>query len=697
MLTVSLLWAENPKNALVLSGGGARAFAHLGVLKALEEANWYPDLVVGTSMGAIIGAMYCSGLSSDEIYHYLKKINWNEILTKKRYRDIESISKKNIDIPAIFSLKIDEDFNIRYPRYILSTQGMAERIMRVTLGPQYYSEGNFDSLAIPLRVVATNIRTGKPVVFNSGNLPKVLSGSAAYPIVLSPVELDSMLLVDGGLTNNVPCDVAKKEGANFIVAVNMSSKIANQETDLSTTAYVDQTINTLAYYSDTRNLHLADLLITPQVGEIFSTDFDSIDVLREIGYREAKKKINQLLPSESLRDTNYYKNSIAALKEKKIRDIHFFNDGITKKHVVQRELEIKQGQELNLRKARNSVTNLYSTGIFNNVDLSIQKAGRDSVDLGFYLTEKPGGLINFSANYNNEENASALISYRMMNMFGIGLINNFSLHFNEYDQKFSADLILPRIFKTILTNSINFHLWKKHYPIYQNNDLITRNVVRRAGVTGDIGIQVRRFGMTSVGLKQEYLYIEKNDATGIASGKTNITKIIGKIAVDNTNDYDLPTKGNKNIIIYEQSLKNENLKPYLKVSVSTKNYETYSDVTYSTFLHFGYLSSAPYYFEKFTLGGQNSFPGLHLFEEWGNMLFVTGMGFRFPLTKGIYTNLETKVGTVRDDLTGFDLSDFNWGIQFGILVPTPIGSVRADYGANIEERHMFYLSLGHDF
>src|SRR6056297_87915 len=256
--------AKNTQNALVLSGGGARAFAHIGVLKALEEAGWYPDLIVGTSMGAIIGAMYSCGKTPDQIYRYLRQTRWDEILTSKRYRDIELISKKMIDIPSIFTLKIDDNFNIHYPKYILSTQGVSERILPITLGPEYYSNSNFDSLAIPLRIVATNIKTGKSVVFKKGNLPKILAGSAAYPIVLSPVELDSMLLVDGGLSNNVPCDVAAKENADFILAVNMSSKISDQS-QLSATAYMDQTINTISYYSDTRNLHLADILISPEI------------------------------------------------------------------------------------------------------------------------------------------------------------------------------------------------------------------------------------------------------------------------------------------------------------------------------------------------------------------------------------------------------------------------------------------------
>jgi outer membrane protein insertion porin family len=387
------------------------------------------------------------------------------------------------------------------------------------------------------------------------------------------------------------------------------------------------------------------------------------------------------------------------LREKIIRSIQFENTGTTKKHVLRRELELKENKEWNLKKARRSVTNLYSTGIFNNVNLSVSECCRDSIDVVIDLIEKPGGTLNFSANYNNELNASAMISYRMLNLFDLGIVNNFSFLFNEYKQKFSVDLISPRIFETILTNSMNFHTCRTKFPIYLENEKITENTVRQLSMSVNLGLQIRRIGLTSVGINQVFFDVNENNTAipVIKSSRYNVTRLVARIDVDNTNDYDLPTRGNKNSILYEQSLKNENLEPYFKFSATTRNYETYDNITYSTLLHFGYLSLAPYYFEKFSLGGQNSFPGLNLYQRWGNMVFVSGMALRFPVTKGIYTNLQFKVGNVWDDLQEFKLTDFNWGAQFGLIVPTPIGAIRMDYGANLEGLHAFYFSIGHSF
>ncbi|MCK4716101.1 MAG: patatin-like phospholipase family protein, partial [Candidatus Marinimicrobia bacterium] len=219
------LFAKEEKTALVLSGGGARGFAHIGVLKALEEIGFYPDMIIGTSMGALIGALYSSGNSSREIENYVRNTKWNKLFSPKPYRDIEFVTQKISDLPELFTVKFDENFNVIFPTNLLPTQQLQERIFQIMVYPEYASKGNFDSLAIPFRAVATDITTGQTVVLKDGSLTKSITASSSFPIVFAPVAIDTFLLVDGGLTNNVPSDVAVEMGATFIVAVDVTSKI----------------------------------------------------------------------------------------------------------------------------------------------------------------------------------------------------------------------------------------------------------------------------------------------------------------------------------------------------------------------------------------------------------------------------------------------------------------------------------------
>jgi len=229
LIVVSNLgFAENrPKTTLVLSGDGARGFAHIGVIRALEEIGFYPDMIIGTSIGALVGGLYASGNTSVDIENYVRHTKWNKLFSPQPYRDIEFVSQKIMDLPELFTLKLDEQFNIIFPKNLLPAQKLQERIFQVMVYPEYASGGDFDSLLIPFRVVASDIKTGRPVVLKQGSLGKSIVASSAFPIILAPVPIDTFLLVDGGITNNVPADVAVNMGADFIITVDVTSKITN--------------------------------------------------------------------------------------------------------------------------------------------------------------------------------------------------------------------------------------------------------------------------------------------------------------------------------------------------------------------------------------------------------------------------------------------------------------------------------------
>src|SRR6056297_1756879 len=288
------LFGQPLKTALVLSGGGARGLGHIGVLKVLEENNYQPDLIVGTSMGAIIGGLYACGVPVDQIEKKVREIDFNTLLSDHNYKGIELASQKLVDFPALMRMDIDKNLNLNFPKYLFTTQTIQDELMPFTIAGQYYSNGNFDSLAIPLRIVATDIRSGQSVVFQKGNIARLMAASSAMPFLFSPVELDSMNLVDGGLTNNVPCDIAQEMGADFIITSDLTSRKADIHNDPTPSRYFEQTINTLAYLSDTRNLHLSDIYIRPEIEQMSSTDFGKIDSLIECSYREAKKYIQKI-------------------------------------------------------------------------------------------------------------------------------------------------------------------------------------------------------------------------------------------------------------------------------------------------------------------------------------------------------------------------------------------------------------------
>lgn len=686
--------------ALVLSGGGARGLAHIGVIRALEEIEFYPDLVVGTSIGAAIGALYACGYSSTEIEDIVKSVKWDEILSLDPYREIELISQKASSLPPIFSLRFDEKLNITFPKNLLPMHGLYELIFRNTIHSEYTASSDFDNLAIPFRAIATDIKTGKMVILERGNLAKAVAASSSYPFVFAPVTVDSFLLIDGGLTNNLPCDVAKGMGSKFIVASDMTSRVVPLDYDIDLMTFLNQTINTMSFFSDTRNIELADVLIRPDIDFISSSDFDSIDVLIQKGYEETKKHLEKIKPysKENLSYRNFLENAEKSLENTRIREIKFVNNKATREFVLTREMEIAEGDTWDIEAVIKSMRNLISTRLFNNVNISIEQVSRDLIDLIVELEEKERTLFSFGARYDTEKEARAFISMQYRNFLGSGINNNIYLIASEQYRKLGWDFRVPRIFTTNLTNNISLFQEYENIPIYQNSERVAFGEFSRTGFEANMGFHLKRVGLTSIGLKYEHVNVSDNSTLNIVEETYDYGSILLHILVDDTDDYDLPTCGRANNILYEHSISADEFKHFDRVFVESTNYETYNDIhTFYTNIRLGYLSSALSFYERFRLGGVNSLPGYHQDELWGNILLAAGLGYRVPIASGLYLNALCIFGNVWNNLESFNWPDIKMGIDLGLLMPTPFGPITVDYGFNFSGENLLYLSIGHKF
>lgn len=703
LFQLNILTAKETKTALILSGGGARGFAHIGVIKALEEIGFYPDMVIGTSIGALIGALYASGHTAQQIENYVRNTKWRSLFSPQPYREIEFVSQKLTDLPELLTLKFDENFNIIFPTNLLPAQQLQERIFQVTIYPDYLSQGNFDSLAIPFRAVATDLKTGKQVILQKGNLAKTIAASSSFPIILAPVVMDTFLLVDGGLTNNVPCDVAVEMGATFIVAVDVTSKITSIPRKVDLVSYFNQALNTLSYPTDTRNLYLADILIHPDIEEFSSADFNAIDSLVDRGYRATLDYASELrLHADSSNwKPNYLHNAINKLNQTTIHSIKYSGNNVTRPYVIRRELLLKPGDLWNSAYAKRSLKNLFSTGLFQSVYLSLEEYSADSAILNVEVEEDERAIFTFGARYDSEKKASAFIAAKYRNLFGIGIDNQISLIVSDQIRKFEIDSRTTRILNTTFTGFTSLYHKYEDIPLYHEGQRSGYGEFYRLGLETNAGVQIRRVGLTAVGLK--LLHTEIPDSLGIGNFMIkkevyNTGSLLLRILVENTDDPDIPRRGRKNNILYEHSISEDNLKQYDRISCESTVYETFhGQHTFATIINFGYLTSALSYYERFRLGGVNSLPGYHQDEFWGNLMLALGIGYRTPLTKGSYFCFQAMTGNVWNNFSDFNWQQMRVGARAGILIPTPLGPIAIDYGVNFKNYGLLYLSVGHYF
>ncbi|MCL1038296.1 patatin-like phospholipase family protein [Shewanella submarina] len=287
---------DRPKIGLVLSGGGAKGAAHIGVLKVLEAYHIPVDYVAGTSIGAFVGGMYALGYSSTEIETIMMGTDWakgySDTIPRQdlSYRDKQFRDQYNIPINVGYS-----DDQVKVPSGLLQGQTMSMLLRNATnLVPEYT---NFDDMAIPYRAVATDLVTSKAFVLSKGSVVVAMQASATVPGALQPAEVDGTLLVDGGIANNMPVDVVKAMGADIVIAVDIGSALVGKDQLNSTVAVLNQLSTMLTNASTERQVGLLsdrDILIRPDVGEMSTTDFAIMPKVLPLGITAALEFHNQL-------------------------------------------------------------------------------------------------------------------------------------------------------------------------------------------------------------------------------------------------------------------------------------------------------------------------------------------------------------------------------------------------------------------
>jgi len=278
---------SRPKIGLVLSGGGAKGAAHVGVIRVLEEYGIPIDYITGTSFGSLVGALYTAGYTPDEMEEIILTMDWDSFKGDQLAREHSSIVAKGQHEKYFVSLGLDENFNLKFPKGVFGGTDFYLKLKTLL----WRTEGitDFDDLPIPYRAVATNLNTGERYVVGEGDLAKAAFMSMAIPTILDPVEENGEFYVDGGLVQNLPVQEVIEMGADIVIAVDITAD-ATVITDDSTLLEVIDKMTT--YRSEEQfklATELADILIVPDVKDHSTADFTGLDVLIEKGESEARK------------------------------------------------------------------------------------------------------------------------------------------------------------------------------------------------------------------------------------------------------------------------------------------------------------------------------------------------------------------------------------------------------------------------
>jgi len=386
---------SRPRIGLVLSGGGARGLAHVGVLKALEHAHVRIDAIAGTSMGAIVGGLYASGMTADELETELRRIDWDALFAPRVARPYLSQRRKEEDFEIATGLEFGvHDGQLSAPQGALSSRGLELLLRRLTLPVRHVDD--FDKLPIPFRAVATDMETGKPVILSHGDLAIALRSSMSVPGVFAPTEVDGRLLGDGGLVDNLPVDVARAMGVDVVIAVNIGTPLSGRESLSSVVGLTEQMIAILTEQNVERSiatLKPADLLLHPDLGQLTSGDFGRVDELIRIGDTYAEAQAARLAAYASP-DPEYAQWAAAhaqpAMEPTPLLAIGFAGSLQTNPGRFEAKLQSQAGELFDTNKAEADARRLAASGDYTRADYRLVQ-GPAGETLMFDLQDKPWG------------------------------------------------------------------------------------------------------------------------------------------------------------------------------------------------------------------------------------------------------------------------------------------------------------------
>ncbi|MCC6132881.1 MAG: patatin-like phospholipase family protein [Acidobacteria bacterium] len=364
--------SPGPRVGLVLSGGAAHGLAHVGVLKVLEEMRVPVDVVAGTSMGAIVGGLYASGMSPAEMEHLLLSIDWDDLFDDRPARSTLSFRRKQDDILNYIDLEMGiTKRGIAFPSGLVAGQKLAFLLKMVTLGT--VGVPDFDHLPIPFRCVATDIGTGEKVVLSDGSLAEAIRASMSLPAVFSPVERGGRLLVDGGLVDNLPVGEAEAMGAQVLIAVDVSSEAVDPEKLKSFGGILGRTISLPIKGNVAASLPRASVVLRPDVRDISGMDFARAAALIARGEAAARANAASFAPLSVSEEE--YRSFLERVRGRRppapiVDAIQTVSAGVNSRQITAR-LETAVGRPLDIAVLQRDLDRIYEMGTFETVEFRL--------------------------------------------------------------------------------------------------------------------------------------------------------------------------------------------------------------------------------------------------------------------------------------------------------------------------------------
>jgi NTE family protein len=716
ILPLSLASAQEQKRlkiGLALGGGGAKGAAHIGVLKVLEELKIPIDCIAGTSMGAVIGSLYASGMSADEIEKVLTTVDWDDLFNDNPPRKDIDFRRKQEDLTYLSKISVGiKNGKVVFPKSLVAGQKIG--LLFQTLMLPVAGITDFDKLPIPYRAVTADLETGKMVVLGSGSLADAARASMSVPGVFPPAEVDGHYLTDGGIVRNLPVDVVRKMCADVVIAVDVGQPLPKRDELTNPIAIMNQMIGIMMKQNvqvQIDSLGNKDVFIRPELGTITSSDFKRGKEAAERGEKAARLKENELKRySVSEEEYNVF---VAKHQQKSVSTIKVGSvkvEGLDRvaPEAVASKLEIRPGDELDAKKLRDDVGLIYGMGDFERVDLEIKPAG-DKYDIVLKPKEKSWGPNYLRVGINLESDFSGESTYNFGVDYTMRWLNRLGAEWKNQLQIGSTKAIFSEFYQPVVPSRLFFvapHiLWlQDDVDVYRGNDVVAEYRLRNLEGGIDLGMQPWTYGEIRIGYLAGYTKPQLEKGTlNVHDRSIGRGALTARLVADQLDNVNFPHAGYFGRITVYSSLRDMSAdNNYNKIEVSFLKAFSYKKYTILGSAAFGtYVGNRIPYYDEFTLGGFLALSGLHQDQLRGQRMgvarLVTYWNASQSLLGKFYLGGSIETGNVWEKNEDIKFNNLRLAGSVFIGYDTPFGPLYLGLGHADGGNNALYFYLGRTF
>lgn len=405
------------KVGVVLSGGGAKGMAHIGALKVIEDAGIPIDYIVGTSMGAIIGGLYAIGYTPEQLDSMVRKQNWQFLLSDQIERRDMNLMEREAEETYVISVPFSKSAIKEVTGGLIKGHNIDNLFSELTLG--YHDSINFSRLPIPFACVSENLVLGEEYVFHHGVLSTAMRASMAIPGVFTPVRLDDMVLIDGGVVNNYPVDVARRMGADVIIGVDVQSELRPGEELNNTGTILAQLVELMGQEKYLENLNNTNVHIKVNVKGYSAASFThtAIDTLIVRGTYAAESQRDALLKlKEEIGLTSNYqpepRSGFQAIENIFIHNVIFNGLEENDEDWIIKRCNLKENASNSIEQIEKATSIIRANTNYSSVTYKLMQNKEGNYDLSYTLNKKQESRINIGVRFDSEEIASLLVNIR---------------------------------------------------------------------------------------------------------------------------------------------------------------------------------------------------------------------------------------------------------------------------------------------